>query len=122
MGGPNTSKLEKARRGRQKNIFAAAAIATASGIPIVPLRQAFVEVFKAKSADIIRASAAGLAPGAQAVAALDLDIRLALGRTAPRWLITGKGAIGMGALRGGIRFPITPATVAVEGLAPGARR
>jgi 2-oxoglutarate/2-oxoacid ferredoxin oxidoreductase subunit alpha len=122
MSDPNTSKLEKALRGRQKNIFAAAAIATASGIPMGPLRQAFAEVFKGKPAETIHAGAAGIDPGAQAAAALDLDIRLALGRTAPRWLITGNEAVGMGALRGGIRFvgcyPITPATDLVEWLAP----
>jgi 2-oxoglutarate/2-oxoacid ferredoxin oxidoreductase subunit alpha len=122
MSDPNTTKLEKAMRRRQKNIFAAAAIATASGISMVPLRQAFAEVFNGKSAQIIAASAAELDPGARAAAELDLDIRLALGRTKPRWLITGNEAVGMGALRGGIRFvgcyPITPATDLVEWLAP----
>jgi Pyruvate/2-oxoacid:ferredoxin oxidoreductase gamma subunit len=49
MSDPSTSKLEKALRGRRKNIFAAAAIAIASGIPMAVLRQALAEVFEGKS-------------------------------------------------------------------------
>ncbi len=47
-------------------------------------------------------------------------------RDSPRWLITGNEAMGLGLLRGGIRFaaayPITPATDLLEYLAPALSR
>ena len=60
--------------------------------------------------------------GIKAAAGVDLDLRVAEPKHEPRWLITGNEAIGLGTLRGGIKFvgcyPITPATDLVEWLSP----
>jgi len=79
-------------------------------------------VLGGKSAGATRTNALALKTGIAAAAALDLDLRLAPPRAAPRWLLTGNQALAVGSLRGGVRFvgcyPITPATDLVEWLAP----
>lgn len=72
----------------------------------------------------IAASQAGLKAGFAAVAQLDFGRRLARPKpgTTKRWLTSGNEAVGLGAIRGGVRFaaayPITPATEVLEWLAP----
>jgi 2-oxoglutarate ferredoxin oxidoreductase subunit alpha len=79
-------------------------------------------VFSDKGADLIAANARSAAAGEAAAAALTLNLRLEPPRAAARWLISGNQAVGLGAVRGGVRFvgcyPITPATDLVEWLAP----
>ncbi len=59
-----------------------------------------------------------------AAAGIDFDLRLAAPEptSAKRWLVSGNEAVGLGAIRGGVRFaaayPITPATEVLEWLAP----
>jgi 2-oxoglutarate ferredoxin oxidoreductase subunit alpha len=72
----------------------------------------------------IEASKAGIRAGFRAAAGIEFDIRLAAPKptAARRWLASGNDAVGLGAIRGGIRFaaayPITPATEILEWLAP----
>jgi 2-oxoglutarate ferredoxin oxidoreductase subunit alpha len=72
----------------------------------------------------IEASKAGIRAGFKAAAGIDFDMRLAAPAptSAKRWLASGNEAVGLGAIRGGIRFaaayPITPATEILEWLAP----
>ncbi|HUI98402.1 MAG TPA: 2-oxoacid:acceptor oxidoreductase subunit alpha [Xanthobacteraceae bacterium] len=78
----------------------------------------------AKGKAAITASEAGLRAGFAAAADLDLGSRLAKPKPSAtkRWLASGNEAVGLGAIRGGIRFaaayPITPATEVLEWLAP----
>jgi 2-oxoglutarate ferredoxin oxidoreductase subunit alpha len=72
----------------------------------------------------IESSRAGIKAGFAAAADVDFDLRLAAPRqtSTKRWLTSGNEAVGMGAIRGGMRFaaayPITPATEILEWLAP----
>lgn len=81
-----------------------------------------------KGAGAVEASRSALHSGFVAAAKLDLGVRLAVPQAgdARRWLISGNEAIGLGAIRGGIRFaaayPITPATEILEWLAPNLAR
>lgn len=80
--------------------------------------------FRDKGPTVVAANLAATLAGAAAVASHDLGFRLARPRAAGarRWLITGNEAVGLGAIRGGIRFaaayPITPASEVLEWLAP----
>jgi 2-oxoglutarate ferredoxin oxidoreductase subunit alpha len=120
--GTHATKLEKAMRGKRSNIFAAALIATRAGLQAADLQKALDVVLGEKATDVVASNRASLADGIAAAGKLDLDIRMAPPKQAPRWLITGNEGIGLGALRGGVRFvgcyPITPATDLVEWLAP----
>jgi 2-oxoglutarate ferredoxin oxidoreductase subunit alpha len=91
--------------------------------------EAFLSTFiekrlAAKGPAAIEASKAGIRAGFRAAANIDFDLRLAAPRptAAKRWLASGNEAVGLGAIRGGIRFaaayPITPATEVLEWLAP----
>jgi len=78
----------------------------------------------AKGQAAVEASKAGIRAGFTAAAGIDFDMRLAAPKPAStrRWLASGNEAVGLGAIRGGIRFaaayPITPATEVLEWLAP----
>ena len=75
-----------------------------------------------KGAAAVAASATSAATGAAAARDLGLVSALAPPVEGPRWIGSGNEAIGLGALRGGVRFvaayPITPATEITEWLAP----
>ena len=122
LGDPSMTRLDKALRGKWTNVFAAAALATLAGIDAAVVRSALAAVLGAKKFDVIEANNAALDAGIKAAPSVGLDLELSPSRQAPRWLITGNEAIGLGAIRGGIRFvgcyPITPATDLVEWLAP----
>ena len=72
----------------------------------------------------IESSRAAIKAGFAAAADIDLGLRLAAPQphSMKRWLATGNEAVGLGAIRGGVRFaaayPITPATEILEWLAP----
>jgi 2-oxoglutarate ferredoxin oxidoreductase subunit alpha len=80
--------------------------------------------FEEIGAGAVAASLEAVRAGARAVAGHHLALALAPPRRAPakRWLLTGNEAVGLGAIRGGIRFaaayPITPASEILEWLAP----
>jgi 2-oxoglutarate/2-oxoacid ferredoxin oxidoreductase subunit alpha len=81
------------------------------------------KALRRKGEEAVKASAAGIDAGFDACAEMPLSYRLAVPTTrADNWNISGNEAIGLGALRAGIRFvaayPITPATEILEWLAP----
>ncbi|MGE3145890.1 MAG: 2-oxoacid:acceptor oxidoreductase subunit alpha [Pseudorhodoplanes sp.] len=81
-----------------------------------------------KGSAAVAASQASIHAGYVAAESLDLGISLTppTAQEEQRWLISGNEAIGLGAIRGGIRFtaayPITPATEILEWLAPNLTR
>jgi len=119
---PAMTRLEKALRGKHTNIAALSAIAALAGIEPEYVEKALRELMAGKSADVQAANTAALKFGASASTGLNLDLKLAPPTRTRRWLMTGNEAIGLGALRGGVRvvgcYPITPATDLVEWLAP----
>lgn len=122
MAEAGATPLERALGGKRVNVFAASAVARLARLPAPALREAFAAVLGSKGGALARSNQAALAAGAEAASALDLDWTLAPPHPATRWLATGNMALGLGALRGGVRFvgcyPITPATDLVEFLAP----
>jgi 2-oxoglutarate ferredoxin oxidoreductase subunit alpha len=104
-------------------------IAVGAGAQLLRLDQAILadlidKRFRDSGPAIVAANQAAARAGAGAVAHCDLGFELARPRItgARRWLITGNEAVGLGAIRGGIRFaaayPITPASEVLEWLAP----
>jgi 2-oxoglutarate ferredoxin oxidoreductase subunit alpha len=122
MSDPTMTRLDRALRGKRTNMFAAGAVGTLAGIEPVLLREALAEVLGAKGAEVMQLNAAALEAGSKAAILLGLDFKLTSPSRGDRWIITGNEAIGLGALRAGVRFvgcyPITPATDLVEWLAP----
>ncbi len=122
MNDPGATRLDKALRGKRTNMFATGVVAGLVGLRAENLRIALAQVMVGKNVDVMEANTTALAAGIKAATALELGFKLEPTREMPRWLITGNQAIGLGALRGGVRFvgcyPITPATDLVEWLAP----
>ncbi len=118
MSDPNATHLERAMRGKRSNIFVAGLAGTLAGIGAADLRAALEAVLGHKGAEVTAANAAALENGIKAAAGFNLDLRMQEAKHEPRWLITGNQAIGLGAMRGGVKFvgcyPITPATDLVE--------
>ncbi len=115
-------RSEKGQPGRRRNVFAAALVGALAALSPDHMRQTLGEILGGKSAEAMQANTASLEAGMKAATAIGLDLTLAAPRKTARWLITGNEAVGLGALRGGVRFigcyPITPATDLVEWLAP----
>jgi 2-oxoglutarate ferredoxin oxidoreductase subunit alpha len=93
------------------------------GLPEDSVLAVLNRMLKRKGAEALAASTAGIQAGYAAAAAMPTDFRLKAARQAGhRWNISGNEAVGLGALRGGVRFvaayPITPATEILEWLAP----
>ena len=110
--------------GGRENMISAGLVAQLVGIPIASLQVLVSEKLKGKGDKAVEASQACIDTGAKAAAGFN-DARLLsapLASNDKRWLITGNEAIGLGAMRGGVRFaaayPITPATEVLEYLAP----
>lgn len=106
------------------NMIAVGAAAQLLRLDQAVLAELIDKRFQDKGPAIVAANLAAARAGATAVAHHDLGFGLARPRTAGtrRWLITGNEAVGLGAIRGGIRFaaayPITPASEVLEWLAP----
>ena len=104
------------------NMIALGAAAALAGIDSGAVEQSIRDLIGAKGEAAIAASLAAVAAGAEAAQSIDSDIRLRPGHPGLRWFGSGNEAIGLGALRGGVRFvaayPITPATEITEWLAP----
>ena len=105
------------------NMIALGAALRVLGLPEDAARAAIENRFGDKGAAVIVASLAAVKGGADAVESGVLPARLpapAASGTA-RWRISGNQAVGLGAVRGGVRFaaayPITPATEILEWLA-----
>lgn len=123
---PGASRLERAMRGRRRNIVAAAFAGICLGLQEADLSKALDELLGTKGAEIVAANKRALTVGVEEAKRIDLRFELAPPQSGPRWLITGNQAVALGALRAGVRFvgcyPITPATDLVEWLAPRIRK
>lgn len=122
LSDPGMTRLEKAMRGSRANMFAVGTVAAIAGLPMERVAGALAQVLGPKRAGAMEANSAALRTAGDHAKGLGLDFALAPAKPAPRWLISGNEALGLGALRGGVRFigcyPITPATDLVEWLSP----
>ena len=120
-----TAMKELARTvpGGRENMIAVGLAAALAGLPIDDVTSVVAAKLASKGDDAIAASHACISIGIQQAERLERSFHLDRPVTgAGRWLITGNEAVGLGAVRGGIRFaaayPITPATEVLEWLAP----
>lgn len=109
--------------GGRPNMVGLGACAALIGIPEDDVVAVIAKALRRKGDDAIAASVAGVRAGIAAVSDLDDRFHLRPPRDKrPSWNISGNEAVGLGALRGGVRFvaayPITPATEILEWLAP----
>lgn len=110
--------------GGRENMIATGLAAGLAGLPIDGVMSIVAAKLASKGDEAIEASRACILIGMQQAESFQQSFHLekpAAG-SAGRWLITGNEAVGLGAVRGGIRFaaayPITPATEVLEWLAP----
>ncbi len=107
--------------GGRINMVGLGAAAHLAGLSARAIEAAIRDLIGAKGEKAVAASLAATEAGASALAALDIAMPLAAGEKRARWMLSGNDAVGLGALRGGIRFvaayPITPATEITEWLA-----
>lgn len=136
MSVPDTRRIEipltqlcKAHPGWRENLIVLGAAGELLGLPADALLAAVQRRFGHRGTQIAQANAEALAAGAAQAAAspaLRRPLPAVPRGTHGRWLITGNEAVGLGALRGGVRFvaayPITPATDLLEWLAPALAR
>ncbi len=120
-------KGAKAIEGGRPNMIALGLVAALAGLPDEAIDAALNKVLGAKRPEAVAASQAAVAVGA--AAARDLPaVRplVAADKDDERWLISGNEAVGLGAIKGGVRFvaayPITPATEILEWMAPALAR
>ncbi len=117
-------ELAKKIPGGRENMIAAGIVAGLIGLPTDALLQVLGTKLGKKGDAVVVAGRAGIDAGMAVAAACQPAYPLACApvQTGERWLITGNEAVGLGAIRGGIRFaaayPITPATDVLEYLAP----
>lgn len=114
-------ELAREHSGLRANIIAVGMVGALVGLDFEGMSNTIQRRFVRKGnllADVIQA---GLQAGISAAESLQCACRLAPPQAQPRWLLTGNEAVGMGALRGGVRFcaayPITPSTEIQEWLA-----
>jgi 2-oxoglutarate ferredoxin oxidoreductase subunit alpha len=125
IGVPLKSLAQGIPRGRP-NMVAMGLIARLLGLPDDIVADVLKRTFGHKGEAVLAAGKAALQAGADAAAAVPA-LRQPLPPPsatagAPRWIITGNQAAGLGAIRGGVRYvaayPITPATEILEWMAP----
>lgn len=118
----------KAIAGGRENMVAAGLAAALTGMDIEAVRQVIRTKLARKGDDAVNSGLACLDAGITGAEKMPRSYRLKATQQADqeRWLITGNEAVGLGAVRGGIRFaaayPITPATEVLEWLAPALAR
>jgi len=116
--------------GGRENMIAAGLAAGLAGLPVDTLMSVVTTRLAAKGEAAIEASLTCIRIGLQQAEGLERSFPLEGPPARPadggRWLITGNEAVGLGAVRGGVRFaaayPITPATEVLEWLAPALAR
>ncbi|MEO5337359.1 MAG: 2-oxoacid:acceptor oxidoreductase subunit alpha [Magnetospirillum sp. WYHS-4] len=118
-------ELAKEVPGGRPNMVALGVIATLVGLPEERVLSVVEKALEKKGPEAIRASTAAIKAGRKAALALDAQCPLkadGADTLKERWNISGNEAVGLGALRGGVRFvaayPITPGTEILEWLAP----
>ncbi|GAB4284526.1 MAG: 2-oxoacid:acceptor oxidoreductase subunit alpha [Roseovarius sp.] len=118
-------ELAAAVKGGRENMIAAGIMAQLIELSEEALAEIVRSRLGAKGEEAVANSLACARAGMEAAAGLGFGDRLHIGeayqKEQGRWLITGNEAVGLGALRGGVRFaagyPITPATEVLEWLA-----
>ena len=116
-------EMAKAIPKGRPNMVALGLVAGLTGLSQEALGAALAKVLAKKGEGPLRASLAAVQAGIAAAADLDFDGHLPVegGETQGRWQISGNQAVGLGVVRGGVRFvaayPITPATEVLEWLA-----
>ncbi len=120
--------LAKEIGGGRENMVAVGLVARLVGLEEEAVMEVIAARLGRKGRAAVDSGRACLEAGMEAAEALVPAFPLAPApeRDSPRWLITGNEAMGLGLLRGGIRFaaayPITPATDLLEYLAPALSR
>jgi len=115
--------LTREHRGARANTIAVGLIGELIGLPAMNVERTVRRILDNKGAKLIDAALAGLALGRAAAGGMArVEHRISpIQNPARRWLITGNEAVGLGAVRAGIRFcaayPITPSTEIQEWLA-----
>jgi 2-oxoglutarate/2-oxoacid ferredoxin oxidoreductase subunit alpha len=116
--------LAKDIPGGRENMITVGIVAQLIGLSLDGLMQVVSAKLSSKGKAVVAASRASILVGMKQAGAFGDRFALTSPRAAKekRWLITGNEAVGLGALRGGVRFaaayPITPATEVLEYLAP----
>ncbi len=115
--------ISKEIEGGRPNMVCLGTVAALAGVPKAAVLSIVGKALGRKGEEALKASTAGIEAGFEAAAKLDVDFALTLPKDAStRWNISGNEAMGLGAIRGGIRFvaayPITPATEVLEWLSP----
>jgi 2-oxoglutarate ferredoxin oxidoreductase subunit alpha len=109
--------------GGRANMLVLGAAASLIGVPLDEVLKTVERHLGSKGAEAVEGSANAIRTGAEAVDGTTCPYHLAppCGNRSGRWMISGNEAIGLGAVRGGVRFaaayPITPATDISEWLA-----
>lgn len=117
-------QLARTVPGGRPNMIALGLLAGLIGMSPQILGEVIEQSLAGREERVRAASAQAFHNGFEAAAALGVDWRLAAGAQpldGSRWSITGNEAVGLGALRGGVRYvaayPITPATEILEWMA-----
>ena len=118
-------ELAASIEGGRENMVAAGLVAQLTGLSDEAVSATIAHKIGAKGEAAVASSLAAARAGMRAARDLGLGERLEIGaayqKDQGRWMITGNEALGLGALRGGVRFaagyPITPATDVLEWLA-----
>ncbi len=110
--------------GGRENMIAAGLAVGLTGLPIENLTSVIASKLAGKGEEAIETGCKCVEIGSHHAGLLEKSFALETPAASQngRWLITGNEAVGLGAVRGGIRFaaayPITPATEVLEWLAP----
>jgi 2-oxoglutarate ferredoxin oxidoreductase subunit alpha len=111
----------EAVEGGRANMAALGALCAVAGLPLDMLEQAVSEILKRKGEAVVQAALECVRTAYDRNTAKEAGQAPTLSAEG-RWNISGNEAVGLGALRGGVRFvaayPITPATEVLEWMAP----
>ena len=118
-------KLARSVAGGRPNMLAVGAIAKVIGLPVEAIAAVLEKILGYKGEAVLTSSLDAVKLGMELAA--DIPSRPVVGgvaktETGKRWTITGNKGVGLGVIRGGVRYvaayPITPATEILEWLAP----
>ncbi len=117
-------ELAKSIQGGRENMIAVGLVTQLVGLPVADVMNVVSSKLGRKGEQAVETGRTCIEAGMKAAADLGKAYTLAPAseQEESRWLITGNEAVGLGALRGGVRFaaayPITPATEVLEYLSP----
>ena len=117
-------ELAKSIQGGRENMISIGLVAQLIGLSVQDIMKVVSSKLGRKGEQAVETGRACIEAGIEAAADFAHAYKLspASEQSKSRWLITGNEAVGLGALRGGVRFaaayPITPATEVLEYLSP----